>query len=123
MSETLAQVNVRGHTCDPHRSACRLELCSVHPDLFLCRQEPGLGEGVTAYMGRGSAGARDPGAGRSGFLQLPEWLGGKESACQCRRLGVSPWVKKIPWRRKWQPTPVSLPGASHRQRSLEDYSP
>ena len=33
------------------------------------------------------------------------------------------WVGKIPWRRKWQPTPVSLPGKSHGQRNLEDYSP
>ena len=32
--------------------------------------------------------------------------------------GFSPWVRKIPWRRKWQPTPVFLPGESHRQRSL-----
>ena len=30
----------------------------------------------------------------------------------------NPWVRKIPWRRKWQPTPVFLPGKSHRQRSL-----
>ena len=33
------------------------------------------------------------------------------------------WVRKIPWRRKWQPTPVFLPGESHGQRSLVDYSP
>ena len=38
---------------------------------------------------------------------LPWWLRGKESACQCRRHGFYPWVRKIPWRRKWQPTPVS----------------
>ena len=37
---------------------------------------------------------------------LPWWLSGKESACQCRRHGFDPWVRKIPWRRKWQPTPV-----------------
>ena len=42
---------------------------------------------------------------------------------QCRRLGFSPWVRKITWRRKWQPTPVSLPGKSHGQRSLAVYSP
>ena len=30
----------------------------------------------------------------------------------------NPWVGKIPWRRKWQPTPVSLSGKSHGQRSL-----
>ena len=34
-----------------------------------------------------------------------------------------PWVGKIPWRRKWQPTAVFLPGKSHGQRSLEGYSP
>ena len=34
-----------------------------------------------------------------------------------------PCVRKIPWRRKWQPTPVLLPGKSHGQRSLVDYSP
>jgi len=34
-----------------------------------------------------------------------------------------PRVGKIPWRRKWQPTPLFLPGKSHGQRSLEDYSP
>ena len=33
-----------------------------------------------------------------------------------------PWVGKIPWRRKWQPTPVFLPGKSHGQRSLAGYS-
>ena len=39
---------------------------------------------------------------------LPWWLSGKESACQCRRFGFDPWVGKIPWRRKWQPSPVFL---------------
>ena len=34
-----------------------------------------------------------------------------------------PWVRKIPWRRKWQPTPVFLPGKSHGRRSLVGYSP
>ena len=34
-----------------------------------------------------------------------------------------PWVGKIPWRRKWQPIPVFLPGKSHEQRSLVGYSP
>ena len=47
---------------------------------------------------------------------LPWGLSGKESVCQCRRRGFNPWVGKIPWRRKWQPTPVSLPGKSHGQR-------
>ena len=40
-----------------------------------------------------------------------------------KRRGFSPWVGKIPWRRKWQPTLVFLPGESHGQRSLVGYSP
>ena len=57
---------------------------------------------------------------------LPRCQSGKESACQCRRCkrhGLCPWVGKIPWRRKWQTTPVLLPGESHGQRSLTGYSP
>ena len=41
------------------------------------------------------------------------WLSGKESACQCRRRKrhrFDPWVGKIPSSRKWQPTPIFLPG-------------
>ena len=37
--------------------------------------------------------------------------------------GFDPWIGKIPWRRKWQSTPVLLPGKSHGQRSLVGYSP
>ena len=44
--------------------------------------------------------------------------GGKESTCQCRRHGFYPWVGKILWSRKWQPTPVFLPGKFHEHRSL-----
>ena len=57
---------------------------------------------------------------------LPSWLSGKGSTYQCRRLkrcGFNPWVRKIPWRRKWQPTPVFWPGKSHGQRSLAGCSP
>ena len=36
---------------------------------------------------------------------------------------MHPWVRKSPWKRVWQPTPAFLPGESHRQRSLRDYSP
>ena len=53
----------------------------------------------------------------------PRWLTGKESGSQYRRHGLDPWVRKIPWRKKWQPTPVFLPGESHGQRSLAGYSP
>ena len=59
---------------------------------------------------------------KMGFLT---WLSSKESACQCRRCrkcGFSPWVGKILWRRKWQSTPVFLPGESPGWRSLAGYS-
>ena len=39
------------------------------------------------------------------------------------RHGFDPWVRKIPWRRKWQPIPVFLPGESHGQKSLAGYGP
>ena len=58
-----------------------------------------------------------------GTLGLPRWLSGKESTCQCRRCTLNPWVRKILWRRKWQPSPVFFPLKSHGQRSLEGYSP
>ena len=53
------------------------------------------------------------------WLGFPEWLNGKEPACWYM---FDPLVGKIPWRRKWQPTPVFLPGESHGQRSLVGYS-
>ena len=59
------------------------------------------------------------------------WCSGKECFYnslqilyrRCKRCGFNPWVGKIPWRRKWQPTPVFLAGESHRQRDLAGYSP
>ena len=67
------------------------------------------------------------------FLSMPDMgmgltggASGKEPACQCRRLQrcrFDPCMGKIPWRRKWQPTPVFLPGKFHGQGCLVDYSP
>ena len=64
------------------------------------------------------------------FLQLSNipllaslWLSGKEPHCQCRRYRFYPWVRKIPWKRRRQLTPVFLPEKSHGQKSLESYSP
>ena len=53
-------------------------------------------------------------------LPLSTPKGGSDgSVClQCKRPGFNPWVRKIPWRRKWQITPVVLPGESHGWRSL-----
>ena len=62
-------------------------------------------------------------ARRWGF---PGGASGKEPTCQSRRhkrLRFDPWVRKIPWRRAWQPTPVLLPGESQGQWSLVGYGP
>ena len=61
--------------------------------------------------------------GYAKYLGLSWWLSSKESACQYRRCGFDPWVGKIPWRSKRQPTPVFLPGEFHGQRGLAGYSP
>ena len=47
----------------------------------------------------------------------------KRLSAMQERPGFDLWVGKIPWRRKWQPTPVLLPGKSHGRRSLVGYSP
>ena len=75
-------------------------------------------------------------AAQPGIEPTPPALGGKvfttglpwwQTIClQCRRYrrrGFDPWVGKIPWRRKWLPTAVFLPGEFHGQRSLEGYHP
>ena len=59
--------------------------------------------------------------GRTQTVGFPGSSSGKELSCQrrrCKRIGFDPWVRKIPWIRQWQFTPVFLPGESHRQRSL-----
>ena len=53
-------------------------------------------------------------------MGLPRWLSKKESTC--RRCGFNSWVGKIPWGRKWQPTPVFLPGKFPGQKGLAGYS-
>ena len=59
-------------------------------------------------------------------MSFPGGTSSKEAVCQCRRLKrheFDPWVRKIPWRRAWQPTAVFLPGESQGQRALVGCSP
>ena len=70
---------------------------------------------------------------RGGIFIEGGWDGGASEVTQwyricllskrCRRCGFNHWGGKIPWRRKWQHTPVYLPGKSHGQKSLAVYSP
>ena len=71
----------------------------------------GVSETQTKPQPLSTCTAHSPGAA-SGRAHLPMW-----------RPGSNPWVRKIPWRRKWWPTPVFLPGKFHGQRNLEVYSP
>ena len=100
--------------------------------LLICQIEH-TPQNVQDYHSAPRKGERTAG-GRISFLfvSVPRHLGFssgsmvKESDCQCRirrRLGFDPWVGKIPRRKKWQPTPVFLPGKSHGQRGLVSYSP
>ena len=56
-------------------------------------------------------------------LEEPWWSDSKRICLQCRRRRFDTWAGKIPWRRKWQLTPVFLLGESHGQRRLVGYSP
>ena len=66
------------------------------------------------------------------FIGFPWWLSGWRICLQCKRHkrhGFDHWVRKFPWKRKWQPTkemqpsPVFLPGKSHGRKSLAGYNP
>ena len=67
----------------------------------------------------------------NGHDPITKWMHGshgKESASNADVINADQprfnlWVRKMPWSRKWQPTPVFLPGEFHRQRSLAGYSP
>ena len=101
------------------RTLCDSMGCSL-PKLLCLWNSPGKNTGVGWYLGLTHFTCV---LSLSIVLGLPRWHSGKETTCQCRRRQFSPWVRKIPWRRKWQPTLVSLHGKSHGQRSLAGYSP
>ena len=57
------------------------------------------------------------------YIGSPQISFGKEFSCNAGGLGSTSGLGRFPWRRKWQPTPVFLPGESHEQRSLAGYCP
>ena len=88
----------------------------------LVKNPPAMQETPVQFLGQ-----EDPlekgKATHSSILGLPLWLSCWRICVQCGRPGFNPWVGKIPWRRKWQPTPVLLLGKFHQQRSMVGYSP
>ena len=73
-----------------------------------------------------STGSQRVGHDRATSLQtllMAQWWTSRMQCRRRRRPEFNPWIRKIPWRRKWQPTPVFLSGISHGQKSLVHYSP
>ena len=83
---------------------------------------PGESHGCRSLVGYSPWGHRVRRDWATSLTVRARWLSGKESACQYRRHRFDPRVEMIPWRRKWQPAPVFLPGKSSGQRSLAGYS-
>ena len=106
-------------------------ILSRHPGVLVASHSPALREGIASLateQGSWTWGQLDHSrtSFHAGRLKMG-FPGGsvvkKKKACQCRRLGFNPWEGKSPWKRKWPPTPVFLPGKSHSQRSLAGCSP
>ena len=75
-------------------------------------------EWIATSFSRGSSWPRDwTGVSRVTGRFLNVWAPRKSTACHCRRLGFSPWIRKVPWRSAWQPIAALFPGESRGQRS------
>ena len=64
-----------------------------------------------------------PGCTASGASLMAQLVKNRPVMQETQEIWFNPWVGEIPWRRKWQPTAVFLPGKFHGQRSLVGYSP
>ena len=111
--------NQESHLLAAGSTGCVPRSPKVSPEVGALPAEVRPGEGPATAMFK-----RLPQASKN--YGLSRWHSIKESICQCRRgkrRRFIPWVGKNPWRRKWQPTPVFLPGKSHGQRGLVGYIP
>ena len=89
-------------------------------DNFNCLIDPFFFPAQVSY------GTNSPSRMKGKLRYFPGGTSGKEPACQCRqckRSRFSLWVRKISWRRKWQPTPVFSLGESQWQGNLAGYGP
>ena len=112
------------------RSSCPLWSPSSHPHFPLPLQVQAWyteGKKLAGNSGplRQEEGSQGCQSWKKGRIQILDGIcsDGKESACNAGGSRFDPWVRKVPWRREWQPTPVFLPGESHAQRSLMGYNP
>ena len=126
----VVQINKDVHPTPPQHwlGACCLFMPTLRSEMSWSTSSPGHDSpGVSSYLEIPPVGCAHL---FPSYLQLYlcisgllQWFRGKVSACQCRRCRFDPWVAQIPWRKKWQPTPVFLPGEIHGQRGLAGYSP
>ena len=101
----------------------------IEVNLELCWGQEGVnwekaqGMRPTSSWNEGNILNLDKVGGSTGVYIKSSGSDGKSICLQCGTPGFHPWVEKIPWRRKWHPTPILLPGKSHGLRSLVGYSP
>ena len=99
-----------------------------HTQVFLPRESHGQRR-LVDYNSWGHRESNTPEQHTIRSKGLSRWLSGKriclpmQEMQETQRHRFNPLIGKIPWRRKWQRTPVFLPGKFHGQRSLESYSP
>ena len=123
-------VSSHEHPWQPASGTRPLCLCSAHKETpWPCPSGTGHRKGEISTSPSWGWPNQEIFCKTSGLWGLPWWFSGSRIQLQCRKLptmrtpGFALWVRKIPWRRKWQPTPVFFPGDSHGQRSLAGYSP
>ena len=92
----------------------------IHPREAVKRQSTSTFPGIPPMPER-LATEKKKGGGRG--MSFPGGSVGKNPPAKARDTGLGPWVGKMPWRRKRQPTPIFLPGESRGQRSLVGYFP
>ena len=84
-------------------------------------KNPPVNAGDTGDMNLIPGSGRFPGE-RIGYPVQYSWASLVTPTCNAEKPGFNPWVGKIPWKRKWQPAPVLLPGKPHGWRILAGYS-
>ena len=109
------------------KSALSFTIVTIKPTVILAGVLAAPVPQAWSRKGLWAPGPADSLSSRENHSTIVGQISSKESTCNarsiCRRGRFDPWVGKIPARRKWQYTPVFLPGESHRRRSLVGYSP
>ena len=124
---TISETSVSHRRLIEARATHQITCQKLHPSL--CKKHPAVDTGRSLKEGHVEGQRQEWGLWFNhqwGIKGLPRWCSDEGPTCQCqrhKRHGFHPWVRKIPWRRKRQPTPVLLPKEFHELRILAGYSP